>query len=89
MADLTPAERTLRAQIAADESWARTPNRAARTAAARQARFAKYREQAAEMAGPGADDADIDQRAEYLMRADMRRMALKSAQARRQRKEAA
>ena len=83
MSDLTPRERKLRAQIAADESWARTPDRSARTAAARKARFAKYREQAADLASPGAGEAEIAQRAEYLMRADMRRMALKSAQARR------
>ncbi len=34
---MNPAQRTAKARMAADESWAKTPDRAARTAPARQA----------------------------------------------------
>lgn len=72
-----------RASIAAHESWARTPDRSARTAAAREARWAKYLAAAEALAPAGATPQDIAQRAEHLRMADMKRMALKSAQARR------
>ena len=42
MANLTPAQRAQRASIAAHESWARTENRSARTAPARNALFEKF-----------------------------------------------
>ena len=80
---LSPPERRIRASIAANERWARTPDRAAATAAAREARWEKYLATAAELAPAGADHADIAARAEHLRQADMKRMALKSAQARR------
>jgi hypothetical protein len=72
---LTPAERSLRAQIAAHESWAQTEDRAARTAKARQALEDKFLTEA------GGDP----KRAESLRKAYFARMALKSAQARRRR----
>ena len=69
----SPSERTLKAQIAAHESWARTENRSARTAKARQALENKF-----------LAEADGDpHRAESLRKAYYARMALKSAQARR------
>jgi hypothetical protein len=72
---LTPAEKSLRGQIAAHESWARTENRSARTAKARQALEDKF------LAEAGGDP----RRAESLRKAYYARMALKSAQARRRR----
>lgn len=70
---LSDAERRLRAQIAAHESWANTENRAARTAAARAALDAKFLEQA------NGDPV----RAAHLRKAHFARLALRSAQARR------
>lgn len=70
---MTDSERRLRSQIAAHESWARTENRAARTAPARAARDAKFLKQAA------GDPI----RAAHLRKAYFARLALKSAQARR------
>jgi hypothetical protein len=72
---LTPAERKLRAQIAAHESWAQTENRTARTAKGRRALEDKF------LAEAGGDP----KRAESLRRAYYARLALKSAQARRRR----
>ena len=71
--NLTSAERTLRASIAAHESWAATTDRAARTAPARAALDRKF-----------LDAADGDPvRAEHLRKAHYQRLALKSARARR------
>lgn len=72
---LTPAERTLRSQIAAHESWARTPDRSARTANARKGLENKF------LAEAGGDP----KRAESLRKAYYARLAFKSAQARRRR----
>lgn len=72
-------ERQLAATIAAHESWANTPNRAARTAPARAALDRKFLDQA------GGDPI----RAEHLRKAHFARMALKSAQARRRSRELA
>lgn len=83
MPNLTRQDRSAIASIAADESWARTPDRSARTAPAREARWQKYLEKARALAPAGADEVDIARRAEHLRQADMKRMALKSAQARR------
>jgi hypothetical protein len=74
----TTAERRLAAQIAANESWAQTADRAARTANARRALDDKFLEQA------GGDP----RRAEHLRRAYFQRLALKSAQSRRRAREA-
>lgn len=72
---LTSAERSLRAQIAAHDSWAKTENRSARTAKARQAFQDRFLTEA------GGDP----KRAEHLRKAFYARMALKSAQTRRRR----
>lgn len=78
MHGLSPAERSLRAQIAAHESWAATSDRSARTAAARHALELKF-----------LREADGDPvRAEHLRKAHYKRLALKSAVARRKRLEA-
>lgn len=80
---LTPAERSLRGQIAAHESWSRTPDRAARTAAARKALFDKFEQQVdPDSSLPPAERA---KRAEHARKAHFKRLALKSAQARRRR----
>jgi hypothetical protein len=71
------SERSLAASIAAHESWASTPNRAARTAPARAALDAKFLEQA---------DGD-PVAAAHLRKAHFARLALKSAQARRRSRE--
>lgn len=69
----TETERKLRASIAAHESWAATPDRAARTAPARRALDQKFLDQA------GGDPV----RAAHLRKAHYQRLALKSARARR------
>jgi hypothetical protein len=78
---MTSDDRTLIARIAAHESWARTPDRAARTARGRAALEAKF-ERDADPDGvlPPADRA---RRAEHLQRAYFARLALASARARR------
>lgn len=71
------SERQLAASIAAHESWAHTPDRASRTAPARAALNARF-----------LTEADGDPvRAEHLRKAHFKRLALKSAQARRRAKE--
>lgn len=76
---LTPGELTLRAQLAAHTSWAKTTDRSARTANARRALENKF-----------LAEADGDpQRAESLRKAYYARLALKSAKARRRRGSAA
>lgn len=74
----TPSERRLAAQIAANESWAQTANREARTAAARKALDDKFLIEA------GGDPA----RAANLRKAHYQRLALKSAVSRRKAREA-
>ena len=80
---LTPAERSLRAQIAAHESWAHTLDPAARTAKARKAMLGKF-EHIVDPDGklPPAERAKL---AEHKRKAHFKRLALKSAQARRRR----
>jgi hypothetical protein len=73
-----PTERSLAAKLASHESWAQTPDRAARTAPARAALDAKFLEQA------GGDPV----RAENFRKAYYARLALKSAQSRRRNREA-
>lgn len=79
----SPQERSQNARAAAHESWARTANRAARTAPARAAALARFER-----------DVDPDgvlspreraQRAEHARRAYFTRLALRSVQARRAR----
>lgn len=76
---VSASERRLAASIAANTSWANTPDRAARTAPARRALDEKF------LTAAGGDP----QRAEHLRRAHFQRLALRSAQARRKAREAA
>jgi hypothetical protein len=80
---IPPAERVLRSQIAAHESWARTEDRTARTANARKAMLDKFEEQV----DPDGEltPAERAKRAENARKAHFKRLALKSAQARRRR----
>ena len=81
---LTPVEKSLRGQIAAHESWARTTDRAARTANARTAALGRFeREVDPEGVLLPAERAI---RAEHARKAYFARLALKSAQARRNRR---
>jgi hypothetical protein len=75
---LPPEQRRLRAQIAAETSWANTEDRSARTSKARAALDQKF-----------LSEANGDpKRAEHLRRAYYLRLAYKSAQARQVRKAA-
>jgi hypothetical protein len=80
---LTSTERTLRASIAANESWARCDDRTARTAPARRAMLDKFEKQV----DPDGTllPAERQKRAENARKAHYKRLALKSAQARRRR----
>jgi hypothetical protein len=77
----TPSERTIIGQIGAETKWALEPDRTAATAAARTAALARFEQQV----DPDGvlDPADRAERAARLQRAHMKRLALKSAQARR------
>lgn len=81
---LTPEERSLRARIAAHESWARTSDPAARTAPARAALLDRFDSEA----DPDGtlDPVERARRAAHLRSAYFSRMALRSVQARRARK---
>jgi len=80
----SPAERSLCAAIASNESWAKTADRPARTAAARRA-FNKRFEDQVDPDGV-LTPAERAKRAENARQAHFQRLALKSAQARRARK---
>jgi hypothetical protein len=78
---MTPAQRTLRAKIAAHTSWANTVDRAARTAAARKAandRFAKQVDPDGVLT-----PEERARRADSARRAYYSRLAMRSAQVRR------
>ena len=83
---MTDGERKLRASIAAHESWSRTDDRTARTNAARTA----YRESFEQVVDPEGklDQDERTRRAEHAYKAQMKRIALKSATARRLKAEA-
>ncbi len=83
MMPLTPAEKSLRGQIAAHESWAKTGDRAARTANARKAALDRF-ERDVDPDGT-LTPAERAQRAENARKAYFARLALKSAQARKRR----
>lgn len=81
---LTPSERVLRSKMAAHKSWANTEDRAARTAAARQAaadRFEKLVDPEGKL--PIAERA---KRAESARKAFYAEMAFKSHRSRRRNK---
>jgi len=69
MSDLSPEQRSLRARIAAETSWANTLDPTARTAAALDAKF---------LAAADGDPV----RAEHLRKAHYLKMALNSARVR-------
>ena|SRR5918998_4420689 len=85
--DLTPAERSQRARLAAHASWARTDDRAARTAKARAASpgALTYWERKVAAERPDLDFAERRLRAEHLWKANQARMSLKASKARRAR----
>jgi hypothetical protein len=73
--------RALRSKMASHESWARTPDRAARTAPARAAMLAKFE---AQVDPDGTlDPAERAIRAEHARKAYFTRLSLRSVQARR------
>jgi hypothetical protein len=81
---LTPAERALRARAAAHTSWARTSDRAARTAPARRAMLERFER---EVDPDGVlDPSERARRAEAAKKAYYASLALKSSQVRRRRK---
>lgn len=83
---MTPAERTRRASLAADESWARTVDRSARTLPARRAALARF-ERLVDPDGTLPENQRILM-AESARKAHYKRMALKSARARKRRAQA-
>lgn len=73
--------KSMTARLAAHESWARTPDRSARTAKARAALMAKFE---SEVDPDGSlSPAERARRAENARKAYYTRLALKSAKARR------
>jgi hypothetical protein len=78
---LTPAERTMRAQLGAHSQWARCDDRTERTAAARKG-FDKRFENQVDPNGV-LDPAERAKRAENARQAHMLKLALASAKARR------
>lgn len=81
---LTPSERSMRARAASHASWAKCPDRSARTAAARAARDRQF-EQAVDPDGVLSEE-ERQRRAESARRQHMVTMGLRSAQARRARR---
>jgi hypothetical protein len=78
------AEQRLRSQIGAHESWARTADRSARTAPARQAAAARF-ERLVDPEGK-LSPAERAKMAESARKAHYRRMALRSVEVRRRRR---
>ena len=80
------SERVLRSRVAAHESWARTPDRAARTAPAREAMLDRFEREV----DPNGEltPAERARRAGHARKAYFTRLSLKSAQARRRASEA-
>lgn len=79
--NLTPAQRSLRASTAAHASWAKTTDRAARTASARRAALARFEDQVDPDRVLPADERE--RRALSARRAYFRSLALKAVRARR------
>ncbi|MFD0362742.1 hypothetical protein ACFQZZ_14960 [Nocardia sp. GCM10030253] len=79
----TPSERTLQARIAAHASWAKTPDRAARTKKAREALLTKFDR----LVDPDGllSPEERAYRANQARKAHFTRLALNSAQSRRRR----
>jgi hypothetical protein len=79
----------LRASIGGTVRAALATDRDALTRAARDARWQKYVDQVLAVLPELTDEAEINRRAELLRTADMKRLALKSAKARREARQAA
>lgn len=84
---MDPQERTLRASLAANVSWANTLDPASRTAKARAAANGRFEREAREL-HPDATDQQIARVAAHLKKAYFRRLQLAAAQARRAKKSA-
>lgn len=85
MPSKTPSHRSLAGKIAAEESWAATHDRTARTAPGRQAFLDSFE---AKVDPEGIlDPAERAVRAAHARRAHFKRLALKSAKARRARQD--
>lgn len=79
---LTPSERSQRARIAVETSWARTSDPSARTANGRATFLSRFER---EVDPDGIlDPAERERRAEHLRRAYFQRLAFQSAKARRE-----
>lgn len=83
---LSPAERVMRARIAANVRWAQCEDRTAATEPARRAAQSRWEREV----DPGGvlDPQERSKRAEFAKKAHMARMAYNSAKARRLRREA-
>ncbi|MFE5159677.1 hypothetical protein ACFRNT_14375 [Streptomyces sp. NPDC056697] len=81
---MTPQERTLRAQLAAHTSWARTTDPTSRTAKARAAAASRFEREAREL-HPNGTEEQIARAADHLRKAHFARLGLKSGRARRAR----
>jgi hypothetical protein len=90
---LTPSEKSLRASLASDASWANTLDRTARSQPGRDAMQRKFEAQCAAAIGENnwatLTPAEQAKRVENARRAYFKRLALRSAIARRRRREAA
>lgn len=85
---MTTSEQSMRMRVAAHLSWANTPDRSARTRAAREAsHYTRFVTKAREM-NPNGSEAEIADAAESLRKAHYTDLALKSAKARRLKGEA-
>jgi hypothetical protein len=82
---LTPAERSTRASLASHASWAKTENRTARTQPGREAILEKYFDQVDPECKLTPEERR--KRAANAHKAELQRLALKSAKARRQAQE--
>lgn len=84
---LSPAERSLRGQLAVHQSWANTPDRPARTRKAREAFNKKFEDEV----DPDREllPAERAKRAENARKAYFARLSFESAKARRRRAEGA
>jgi hypothetical protein len=83
------SERTMQLRLAAHISWAKTTDRSSRTAAARRAsHHTRFLDMAREQ-NPGATEAELAGIAASLKKAHYQALALKSAQARRIKRELA
>jgi len=78
--------RSMAARIAAYESWAATPDRAARAAAGQRGLLAKFEREARDRLGPEATDRQVADAADAARSAHYLRLAAASAEARRARR---